>query len=217
MASNLTPHERAIVLSHRTPRQVQRFLDGMPYNFEADGETLRSFRGTVRRGEAHCLEAALTAAAILECHGYPPLLLDLESVDNLDHVMFLFREERRWGSVARSRDPGLHGRKPVFPTVRALVRSYVLPFIDYTGRIEGYGILDLRDLRRVDWRFSGRNVWTVERGLIDNGHTGIRTSDREYGRWHRRYLAYKRRFPDRRPVYYPNRGMWLSSGPRARP
>ena len=55
----------------RTPLAVQRYLNALPYNHEppAQGETLRSFRGVVRHGAAHCLEAALAAAVILEQHG----------------------------------------------------------------------------------------------------------------------------------------------------
>ncbi|MGQ0796458.1 MAG: hypothetical protein ACT4OI_01135 [Methanobacteriota archaeon] len=203
-----TAAERRIVEAHDTPRRVQRWLESLPYNHEADGETLRTFRGVVRDGTAHCLEAALSAATILEQHGRPPLLIDLESVDDLDHVLFLFREDGRYGAVARSRDPGLHGRKPMFRTVRDLVYSYVDPFVDRTGRIDGYGILDLRTLR-TDWRLSDGNVWSIERGLIEMPHTRVRTSDRRYRRWHERYLRYKVRFPDRRPVYYPARHRWL--------
>src|SRR5579875_3149021 len=125
----------------RTPKQVQEFLRALPYNWEKEGETLRTFRGVVKHGKAHCLEAALAAATILEQHGYPPLLLDLESQDKLDHVLFLFRKHGRYGTVARSRDAGLHGRKPVFRTIRALVMSYVDPYVDGSGRIIGYGIL----------------------------------------------------------------------------
>ena len=75
------------------------------------GETLRSFRGVVRTGTAHCLEAALFAAVVLEQHRYPPLVLSFESIDLLDHVIFVYRNADRMGSVARSRDPGLHGRR----------------------------------------------------------------------------------------------------------
>ena len=62
-------------------------------------------------GCAHCLEAALFAAVVLEQHGYPPLVLSFESIDHLDHVIFVYQQRGRWGSVARSRDPGLHGRR----------------------------------------------------------------------------------------------------------
>ena len=130
---------------------MQRYLNGLPYNTEPPpgGETLRSFRGVVRPGTAHCLEAALAAAVILEQHGYPPLVLSFESIDKLDHVLFVYRENGRWGSVARSRDPGLHGRKPVFRTARALATSYFEPYVDFTGRITGYAVVDLRHAGRL--------------------------------------------------------------------
>src|SRR6266581_2436423 len=67
---------------------------------------------------------ALFAAVVLEQHGYPPLVLSFESIDELDHVIFVYRKKGRWGSIARSRDPGLHGRKPLFATPRALALSY---------------------------------------------------------------------------------------------
>ena len=53
---------------------MQRYLNRLPYNTEPQGDTLRAFRQVVRRGTAHCLEAALFAACALEQHGYPPLL-----------------------------------------------------------------------------------------------------------------------------------------------
>ena len=123
---------------------MQRYLNRLPYNTEPGGDTLRSLRQVVRRGTAHCLEAALFAACVLEQHGYPPLLMGLESVDMLDHVIFVYRYRGRWGSVARSRDPGLHGRKPVFRSPRALAESYFDPYIDYTGRVTGYSVVHLR-------------------------------------------------------------------------
>ncbi|HEX2309311.1 MAG TPA: hypothetical protein VHH91_01225, partial [Vicinamibacterales bacterium] len=106
----LIGRERRLINRLRTPAAVQAFLNALPYNTEREGETLRSFRGVVRTGTAHCLEAALFAAVVLEQHGYPPLVLSFESIDALDHVIFVYRQNGRWGSVARSRDPGLHGR-----------------------------------------------------------------------------------------------------------
>src|SRR5215207_2386565 len=110
-AKRFTAAEWKLIQRLNTPAKVQRFFSSMPYNWENGGSTGRSFREVVKRKEAHCLEAAVAAAVILEQHGYPPLLLDLESQDLLDHVVFVFKEKGRWGSVARSRDIGLHGRK----------------------------------------------------------------------------------------------------------
>lgn len=201
--------ERRVVEANGTPRAVQRWLSAMPYNWERGGGTLRSFREVVRRGEAHCLEAALAAAVILEQHGYPPLLLSFESQDKLDHVLYVFRHKGLWGAIGRSRDLGLHGRLPVFRNLRQLTWSYFDPYVDKTGRILGYGLSDLRDLGRYDWRFSPRNVWRVERYLQELPHTPLPSSDRRYERLHRRYLAFKAAHPERQPDYYDGRQFWM--------
>jgi hypothetical protein len=149
------------------------------------------------------------AATILEQHGYPPLLLDLESQDKLDHVLFLFRENGRYGTVARSRDFGLHGRKPVFRSVRELVMSYVDPYIDGSGRVTGYGVFDLRTLRRCDWQLSARNVWAVEKALIEFPHKKLRTSTRRYQAILRQFRAFKKKFPRQPVTFYSNKHQWL--------
>ena len=133
----------------------------------------------------------------------------MESTDDLDHVVFIFRRNGRWGAVAKSRDPGLHGRKPVFRSIRDLVWSFFDPYIDLTGRINGYGVLDLRTLRNVDWRRNERNVWALQRALIEMPHKSLRSSDARYKWWHRRYREFRRRHPDRKPVYYLDRSRWL--------
>jgi len=203
------PKERELIRKLNTPRRVQQFLHDLPYNWEQGRETLRTFRGVARRGQAHCLEAALAAAAILEQHGYSPLLLDLESQDLLDHVLFLFRKGGRYGTVARSRDAGLHGRKPVFRTVRSLVMSYVDPYVDGSGRIIGYGVLDLRTLRRTDWRLSSRNVWAVERALIAMPHKKLVTSGRRYQAMLRRFRVFRQKHPEGPVTFYSNRHLWM--------
>jgi hypothetical protein len=205
-----TPAERRLVRRLSTPALVQRYLNGLPYNTEPPpgGPTLRSFRGVARSGTAHCLESAVTTAVILEQHGYPPLLLSFESIDELDHVLFVYRENGRWGSVARSRDPGLHGRKPLFRTARALALSYVDPYVDFTGRITGYAVADLRVLGDYDWRLSEKNIWKVERMLLELPHRTIRSSDRRIDRMRARYFAFRREHPGNKPVDYCGRENW---------
>src|SRR4029079_10973724 len=90
--------ERRIVRELRTPLRVQRWLNNLPYNREPAGETMRGFRGVVRTRTAHCLEAVLFTATILEQHGYPPLILGFESIDLLDHVLWIYRTPTGWGS-----------------------------------------------------------------------------------------------------------------------
>ena len=193
----------------RTPDAVQAWLNALPYNTEVGGETLRSFRGVVGTGTAHCLEAALSAAVILEQHRYPPLVLSFESIDLLDHVIFVYRAATGWGSVARSRDPGLHGRKPVFATPRALALSYVDPYVDYTGGVTAYAVVDLREhMGTYDWRLSDRNVWAVERMLLDYPHRAIRTSKTRIERLRRKYIAFKEKYGCK-PLFYARRDRWM--------
>jgi hypothetical protein len=204
-----TAEEWDVVASHRTPLQVQRYLTAMSYNRERKGETLRPFRGVIRHHEAHCLEAALTAATILEQHGYPPLLLDLESQDKLDHVVFIYRKNGLWGSVARSRDTGLHGRKAVFHHVRHLAWSYFDPYVDTTARLTAYGVANLYDLETYDWRFSTSNVWEVEQYLREIPHRPLRSSDKRYERLLARYKEFHNLHPTESPTYFANRDRWV--------
>ena len=206
---SFTQKEWRLIQSLRKPAQVQRFFSSMPYNWERDGGTLRSFREVVKLHEAHCLEAAVGAAVILEQHGYAPLLLDIESHDLLDHVLFVFQEDGLWGSIGRSRDIGLHGRKPLFRSLRDLTWSYFDTYVDFSGRIKGYGLTSLYDLGNYDWRFSARKMSKIEDHLREIPHRRIHSSDKRYERLMARYKKYKKRYPDRSPSYYDNRHQWM--------
>jgi len=211
-----TAAERRTIARLRTPNAVQAWLNDLPYNTEPGGETLRSFRGVVRTGTMHCLEAALAAAVVLEQHRFPPLVVSFESTDLLDHVIFVYRGQHGWGSVARSRDPGLHGRKPVFATPRALALSYFDGYIDYTGRIKAYAVVDLRVLDPYDWRLGERNIWKVERMLLEWPHRRIASSDRRVDRLRRRYRAFRDAHGYKPWKYYRGRDRWTALPPEFR-
>jgi hypothetical protein len=204
-----TARERRLITRLNTPARVQAYLNALPYNTEPppDCPTLRTFRGVVARHTAHCLEAALTAAVILEQHGYPPLIMSMESIDALDHCIFVYQRRGRWGSVARSRDPGLHGRKPVFRSLRDLALSYFDPYIDRVGCIKAYGAVDLRVLGTYNWRVAEGHVWKVERLLYEIPHKPIRYSQARVDRLRRKYVAYLDAHENRKPVYY-DRSRW---------
>jgi hypothetical protein len=188
----------SLAKKYRTPRAVQKFLRDLPYNREERGETLRSARSSCAVGKAHCLEAAFLAAAILEKNGYPPLVLSFESADGLDHVIYVFREKGRWGSIARSRDDGLHGRPPIFRSLRDLAWSYFDPYVDKSGRITAYQLASLDDTG-ADWRASRSHVWKAETYLLKLKHRPLKSSDRRY----RRLLsAYLRRGPMKRQSFW---------------
>lgn len=208
LRTSYSPAERRLIARLRTPEAVQRFLNDTAYNTEPGRATLKSFREIVRKKNVHCLEAALFAAAVLERHGYPPLLLSFESIDQLDHVLFVYQRRGRWGAIGRSRDPGLHGRKPVYRSLRALAASYMAPFIDYTGEVTGFAPYDLRDLRGCDWRFSPRNVWKLETVLLHIPHAPLRWPKARVRAERERYTAFMKANPGRKPMEYPGRQHW---------
>lgn len=208
-AKRFTAKERKLIQRLNTPARVQRFFSLMTYNRETNGGTMRSFREVVKRNEAHCLEAAVGAAVILEQHGYPPLLLDLESHDLLDHVIYVFKANGRWGSIARSRDIGLHGRKPVYRSLRDLAWSYFDPYVDFSGRLKGYGLTSLYELGDYDWRFSARRMSKIEDHLRALPHKPLYSSDNRYEKLLARYHKYKKRYPNRSPSYYDSRANWM--------
>jgi hypothetical protein len=204
-----TRTEWRLIQRLNTPFKVQRYFSSLPYNREPDGPSVRSFRELIRYGEAHCLETAVAAAVIMEQHGYPPLLLDLESHDLLDHVLFVFKHESGWGAIARSRDLGLHGRKPVYRSLRDLAWSYFDPFVDFSGRLKAYAVTSLYELGDYDWRFSPRKMIKIEDHLRAIPHRPLPSSDQRYAKLLARYHRYKKRYPDRSPAYYDNRSKWM--------
>ena len=66
----------------------------MPYHLAG---TAWSPRRVLRERTAHCLEGAVFAAAALRVLGFPPLLLDLEAVQDTDHVVAVFQIRGHWG------------------------------------------------------------------------------------------------------------------------
>jgi hypothetical protein len=208
-AKRFTNTEWKLIQQLNTPLKVQRYFSSLPYNWEKNGGTVRSFREVLKRKEAHCLEAAVSAAVILEQHGYPPLLLSLESQDLLDHVIYVFKQNGRWGSIARSRDAGLHGRKAVYRSLREMALSYFDPFVDFTGRLKGYGVTNLYDLGNYDWRFSPSRMTRIENHLRAIPHKPIHSSDTRYEKLLTRFRQYKKRYPDRSPTYYASRPTWM--------
>ena len=128
-------------------------------------------------------------------------------------MIFVYRTATGWGSVARSRDPGLHGRLPRFATPRALALSYIEGYIDFTGRVKAYAVVDLRVLGSYDWRLSPKNVWKVEQLLLDWPHRKIASSNARTDRMRKRYAAFRNAHGYKPWKYYSGRERWAPLPP----
>jgi hypothetical protein len=82
------------------------------------------------------------------------------------------------------------------------------PYVDYTGRVTGYAVVDLRLMGTYDWRLATTNVWKVERMLLDYPHRRIATSDIRFRALRARYRAYRVAHDGRKPLYYRGRDRW---------
>lgn len=160
----------------RTPREVQKLLHTLSYNKAA---TLQSALTSLQKHTAHCLEGVFVAAAILEHHGFEPWVLSLESQDGLDHCLYVYQQQGLWGSIGKSRDTGLNGRAPIYKTLKDLAKSYFDPYVDNTGRITAWQTAHLDEVN-VDWRKSQKNVWTLEKHLLEIPHHPLTSSDKKY-------------------------------------
>lgn len=161
------------------PEKVQAFLDTeIRYGVDPVADyRLRCLRGVLRDRVAHCFEGALTAAAMLEHHGDPPLVLCIEARD-IDHMVALFRRDHLWGAVAHSRDPLLKWRDPKHSTPRDLVMSYYPHYYNEFTKdrsdltIRGYTLLEFERVTG-NWRTSEDDVLFVEEALYRLPYTAL--------------------------------------------
>jgi hypothetical protein len=165
----------------------------MPYHLAA---TAWPPRRVLREGTAHCLEGAVFAATALRVLGFPPLLLDLEAVQDTDHVVAIFELRGHWGAIAKSNFSGLRYREPVYRTVRELAMSYFEGYVNLRGDRTLRAYSRPVDLGRFDrirpgWMTSEDEIWWVARHLVGIRHIPLLTPPmvRALNRVDRRSLA----------------------------
>ena len=159
----------------RTPHGVQRALDAMPYHLAS---TAWSPRRVLQAGTAHCLEGAVFAAAALRVLGFPPLLLDLEAVQDTDHVLAIYRERGHWGAIAKSNFAGLRHRAPVYRSVRELVMSYFEGYVNLRGDRTLRAYSRPVNLARFDpshpgWMTTDGDLWWIAEHLVGVAHVRL--------------------------------------------
>ena len=156
---------------------MQRALDAMPYHL---ARTAWSPRRILAERTAHCLEGAIFAAASLRALGFPPLLLDLEAVQDTDHVVAVFRIDGRWGAIAKSNFAGLRYREPVYRDLRELAMSYFDAYMNLRGErtLRAYSApVDLSrfDRRHAGWMTTPAELWWVAEHLAVIPHRSLLT------------------------------------------
>jgi hypothetical protein len=158
----LTPAERRLFASLKTPPRVQAFLDSLDYSTDP---VYRSPLRVIRERTAHCFDAAVLAAAALRRAGHPPLILELvPNAHDDDHLLALFKRNDHWGAVAKSNFSGLRYREPVYRTLRELALSFFEQYYNVARRktLRGYTLpLNLGSFDRDGWTVRDEPLWAI--------------------------------------------------------
>jgi hypothetical protein len=147
-----TSWEESLLRKLDTPFHIQAFLDDCAYNTTKE---TRSVRFILKHKRAHCMEGAMFAAACLEYHGMPPLVLDMKAENDDDHVIAVYKVKNFWGAVAKSNFTTLRFREPVYRSLRELAMSYFDLYFNTDGdkSLRSYSLpCNLTRFDNMEWR-----------------------------------------------------------------
>jgi len=177
---SLGSREFALLAGLSTPPRIQKFINAIPVNHEADGETILSVREVLRQRRAHCIEGAFVAACALWVHGEPPLVMHMDCApSDWPHVVALFRRGSAWGAISKTNGAVLRFRDPVYRTLRELAMSYFHEYSDRAGRKtlrSQSGAFDLRKLDPALWVTNSRNCTEIADRLAALRHYPLITT-----------------------------------------
>ncbi len=170
--------ERRIFYKLNSPSKIQDFANSLEFNFEKNGETCQSPRRVLKSKKAHCMEGALLAAAILEFHGHPPLVMDLRSVKphDDDHVVAVFKAYGCFGAISKTNHGVLRYREPVYRTLRELAVSYFHEYFLDNGQktLREYSdLFNLRFFDSINWHTSDEELFAIPKHLDKIRHRKI--------------------------------------------
>lgn len=185
--SGFTTKEKLILRKLNTPAKVQDFLNGLPFNFEKHGETLKSPLFSIRRKTAHCFEGALLGAYILSLHGFTPYVMHLKTTKgDYDHVVALFKVRGLWGALSKTNHAVLRYREPIYKSTRELALSYFHEYFLDNGKktLRQYSaLLDLNAFGKParphesgaggNWVTAEENLWFIDKKLDKIKHYDI--------------------------------------------
>jgi hypothetical protein len=164
--NSFTQKEKYLLEKLDTPAKAQDFLDGLPFNFEKSGETLKSPLFVLRSGKAHCFEGALLGAYILSLQGFTPLLMHLKATSgDYDHVIAPFKVNGLWGALSKTNHAVLRYREPIYKNIRELAMSYFHEYFLNDGRktLRQYSALLNLNTFKKDWVMGEGDLWAIDK------------------------------------------------------
>jgi hypothetical protein len=155
---NWTKSELLLFKKLSSPIKIQHYLNSIVYDPEY---ATSSPRWVIKEKKANCFEGALFAAAALRQLGHKSLLVDIESWNDDDHVIAVFKKRGLWGCVAKSNYTVLRFREPVYRSIRELVISYFDVYFNPLGQktMRSYSLpLNLEQFDRRNWMTTEEDI-----------------------------------------------------------
>lgn len=172
---NWTKEEAEILRKLSDPDRIQGFLDNTDYNPKYE---CRSPRFVLKTRSAHCFEGALFAAAAMQFNGHKPLIIDMKSQNDDDHVLAVFKVDGYWGAIGKSNFTTLRYREPVYRSLRELVMSYFDFYFNTAGykSLRSYSLpLDLSVYEKRNWTTTGEDLEYIGDKLENMHHHPVVT------------------------------------------
>lgn len=173
----LNPTELKTLKRLKTPIKIQDFLDTLARNLEKKGETYWSPRRVLKERKAHCIEGALLACLALWLNGEEPLILDLQTKGDVDHVVALYQRNGYWGAISKSNHVALRFRDPVHKTIRELALSYFHEYINNDTKKKTLRAYSARPFQikklGTDWITTDQDLQWIAQAIDDAPHTSI--------------------------------------------
>ena len=176
MILEFTKKEKDLIKRFNTPAKVQDYLNTLKFNFEEKGETLKSPILTMRTQSAHCIEGAILGSFILSRHGFPPLILHLQTIKgDFDHVIAPFKMNGFWGALSKTNHAVLRYREPVYKNIRELVLSYFHEYFLDNGikTLRRYSIPLNLNIFEKGWEIEEGSLWGIDEELDKIKHYDI--------------------------------------------
>ena len=173
LKTHFTPAELKLIDGLDTPEKIQNFIDGENgYDTEREDRSVKEVVAD-RRGE--CYNGALLATFCLLCHGTHASVLEVLARDDEEHILCLYKQKGKFGSIAQSKFLGLKGRNPMYDTVRDLIVSYQEFFFAWDGRFSLDSYTNPIDLKKYDmkWVYDPKTVVQMGKDLRQAKHFKI--------------------------------------------
>jgi hypothetical protein len=163
-----------------TGKKIQDFINKIPINFEENNkDTCYSPRKVLKENKCHCIEGAILAALILRVNGHSPLLVDLTANNkDFDHVIAVFKKQKKWGAISKTNHSTLRYREPIYNSVREIVMSYFNEYYNDDGKktLRSYSNpVNLSRFDKIKWMTTEKELWEIPDYLARIKHFPILT------------------------------------------